>query len=316
MDTKKIEFFLKEIAISLYTELSDDDKQCLGPDLETVLSLSPKTIIDSLNELYDGLIDCKKAIKQVDFYKEFSENEGYQKALQKLDDQIRNHIRCELQMKVFIDANEDKLSKAITQKNQILNASINVLDKVKEDNKILKANLASKIAELEELKNDSLGNDEKQIAGLKAKSQKNIEKATEYEKMNLKLKQRWAQAKMELEGRNREYEKHRSEYMYLKKVVGASEDFRSISKHTDKSDRAEKESYESKSGRTTRTPNKTIERSISPIPRSYNQRLIQNSKATQSTKRLEKSPLSKILKTDLSRYKSKSRIPIYANLKK
>ncbi|OMJ68353.1 hypothetical protein SteCoe_34229 [Stentor coeruleus] len=313
MDKKKIEFFLKEIAISLYTELSHDDKQCLGPDLESVLSLSPKSTINILNELYEGLIDCKKAIKKVDFYKEFSENECYQKALQKLDDQIRNHIRSELQMKVFIDTNEDKLSKALSQKTQIINANINILNKIKEDNKTLKANLALKIAEFDELKNDSLGNDEKQIAGLKAKAQKNIEKTSEYEKMNIKLKQRWAQAKTELEIKNREYEKHRSEFVYLKKVVGASEDLRSISKHTDKS---EKESYESKSGRTIRTPNKMIERSISPIPTSYNHRLIQNSKVTQSTKRLEKSPLSKILKTDLSKYKSKSRMPIYASLKK
>lgn len=318
MDTKKIEFFLKEIAISLYTELSDDDKSTLGPNLETVMCMSPQTTLSCLNDLYDNLVACKRSIKQVEFYKEFSENEVYQRALQKLDQEVRQHIRCELQLKVCIDSNEEKLSQTLSRQNRNIETNTKVLERVKDENKRLKATLLSKTAELEEIKSEGQTCDEKQLSSMKTKAQKDQEKIEEYEKNIIKLKQKWAQTKLELENKNKEYEKHKREFVFLKKIIGASEDMRSTSKHTDKSDGSVKDGQEVKSYRTVKTPNRTADRSISPLPLSYNKKIAKYSKVTQSTKKLEKSPLAKILKSDLSKFKSKSksRLPIFANAKK
>ena len=138
MENEELKFLLKEISVSLYTELSGEDKQYLGNDLNSILKNDPLSNLKNLSDLYDSLSDCKNSIQQVDFYDDFSENQGYQKALQKLDKEIRNHIKHELQMKVYIDSIEEKILKAQSQCSIAMESKKAGLEKLKIDNKQLK----------------------------------------------------------------------------------------------------------------------------------------------------------------------------------
>ena len=155
MEREKLAFLVKEIAMSLYTDLSETDKVYLGKDLNSIINSNPIETLKNLNELLENLVDCKKSMKEVDFFDEFSENQGYQKALQKLDRQIRTHIKYELQMKVCVDSLEETLLISQTQGSISLDSKKKLLEKVKEENKNLKAKLTAKNKEITELNSEN-----------------------------------------------------------------------------------------------------------------------------------------------------------------
>ena len=317
MESEKTIFLLKELAVSLFTELSESDKQYLAKDLNSLMTSDPLLIIANLAELYDSLIQCKKSIKQVEFFDEFFENEGYQKALQKLDNEIRNHIKCELQMKVFIDSLEEKLLIAVNQRKSVIDSNKKVISKLKEDNFSLKSIVSARNFELNDIKSINSNSADKEIKTFRQKAQNDAVIITDLELTSLKLRQKWSQAKAELEFINKEYEKQKNDYAYLKKLMGVSEDFRIVSKSSEKIDKSVKESFEVqiKGKKIVKTPTKA-ERSVSPLPLSYNQKSTIIGNSYQPDNKIDRSQLLKILKTDSSRYMVKSRFPMSSLIKK
>ena len=317
MESEKTIFLLKELAVSLFTELSESDKQYLAKDLNSLMTSDPLLIIANLAELYDSLIQCKKSIKQVEFFDEFFENEGYQKALQKLDNEIRNHIKCELQMKVFIDSLEEKLLIAVNQRKSVIDSNKKVISKLKEDNFSLKSIVSARNFELNDIKSINSNSADKEIKNFRQKAQNDAVIITDLELTSLKLRQKWSQAKAELEFINKEYEKQKNDYAYLKKLMGVSEDFRIVSKSSEKIDKSVKESFEVqiKGKKIVKTPTKA-ERSVSPLPLSYNQKSTIIGNSYQPDNKIDRSQLLKILKTDSSRYMVKSRFPMSSLIKK
>ena len=317
MESEKTIFLLKELAVSLFTELSESDKQYLAKDLNSLMTSDPLLIIANLAELYDSLIQCKKSIKQVEFFDEFFENEGYQKALQKLDNEIRNHIKCELQMKVFIDSLEEKLLIAVNQRKSVIDSNKKVISKLKEDNFSLKSIVSARNFELNDIKSINSNSADKEIKTFRQKAQNDAVIITDLELTSLKLRQKWSQAKAELEFINKEYEKQKNDYAYLKKLMGVSEDFRIVSKSSEKIDKSVKESFEVqiKGKKIVKTPTKA-ERSVSPLPLSYNQKSTIIGNSYQPDNKIDRSQLLNILKTDSSRYMVKSRFPMSSLIKK
>ena len=317
MESEKTIFLLKELAVSLFTELSESDKQYLAKDLNSLMTSDPLLIIANLAELYDSLIQCKKSIKQVEFFDEFFENEGYQKALQKLDNEIRNHIKCELQMKVFIDSLEEKLLIAVNQRKSVIDSNKKVISKLKEDNFSLKSIVSARNFELNDIKSINSNSADKEIKTFRQKAQNDAVIITDLELTSLKLRQKWSQAKAELEFINKEYEKQKNDYAYLKKLMGVSEDFRIVSKSSEKIDKSVKESFEVQiTGKKIVKPPTKAERSVSPLPLSYNQKSTIIGNSYQPDNKIDRSQLLKILKTDSSRYMVKSRFPMSSLIKK
>jgi len=312
-----VDSLLRDISVSLFTELTEGDKQYLAKDIPEILKSSPLTLISNLEDLYNSLIECKNSIRKVEFFDEFSENQGYQKALQKLDGQIRNHIKHELQMKVYIDSIDEKVLKAESQIEDMLDSYQSTVEGLKDKNCRLSAKISKKNAEINGIKCEGNSFDQKELAQVRSKFQRDSEKIADLEKNIQQQKLNRTRAKAELEIKNKEYERHRTEFLTLKKIVSGYEEKNYISR--EKSDRSLKDSFDSLlKVKTLKTPTK-YERSVSPLPNSHQQKSIQASKmaqVTQSTKKLEKTQIAKILKTDLSRYKLKPRVPIFATQKK
>lgn len=305
MESEKLAFLIREISVSLFTDLAESDKIYLGKDLNAIMKNDPVEALRNLNDLYDSLVDCKDSIQQVEFFDEFSENQGYQKALQKLDKEVRNHIKHELQMKVFIDSLDEKLLVSNEESMNSLEGKKKLLEKLKRENKEIKAKLAAKDSEIKTYTSTVSAKD---LASINQKMQKDAEKISDLERSIALLKQKWTQAKIELDCKNREYEKHKKDFVFLKKSQKSTENFRANTQ-LDKSDRAFKESFESliKGNRITKAPTKII-KSVSPLP--YQQKLLQQLKNTQSAKRIEKSPLGSAFRSEPLKIKSKSRLGV------
>ena len=316
MERERLAFLIKEISMSLYTDLSEGDKVYLGKDLNSIINSDPKENLKNLSELFENLVDCKNSIKGVDFFEEFSENQGYQKALQKLDKEVRTHIKYELQMKVLIDSLEEKLLTSQTQGSISLDSKKKLLEKVKEENKHLKVKLATKDKEITDLNTENNLINAKEITNIKQKMQKDQEKISSLEKSLTTLKQKCAHSKIELDLKNREYEKQKNDFLSLRKLIGNVDIARLNHTNIDKSERNNKDSFEIplRGSKLVKTPNKAT-KSVSPLPLQY-QKILLPMQNAQSTKRIEKSPLSKVFKTDLAEYKQKSRITTFKIQKK
>ena len=300
MELDKLSFMIKELSVSLFTELHPTDKQILGSSLEDLLEAGPEQSIKNFKSLYKSLNSSQASIKSSKIFSQFSEAEGYQKALQKLDSEIRNHIKHELQMKVFIDTLDEKikLKKANKNKDKIQNPG-----GLEDENLKIRKRIEAVDKEIEELEMISKGSEEFEVGFLREKVIKENEKIADLEKQGLRLVQKCTNAKIELDFLARQYEKFKDEFMGLKNAIAKNDNARSLSRSNERKDLA-KESFDIKlKNSATPTPD---ERSISPVPLSIHQKIRNIGKSSSNSRRVEFNPLRKILVADQSQSKLKA----------
>lgn len=298
----KLKFMIKELTVSLYTDLADTDKQILADSLIDLLQLGTDSAMKRLHSLYISLSQDESSIKKSNVFNEFSVNEGYQKALQKLDSEIRTHIKYEFQMKVFIETLEEKIQKKkLSELNENPEGLVTV-DKLIEQNEGIQNKINLKREELRELKKITKVSEELELLNLREKVAKENEKILELEKNNESLLKKYARTKVDLDLAVRESRKYQSELIEMKTLADKRSQARSLSRSNEKPDLT-KENLEIK-GMKNITPKK-IDRPVSPVPLTYKQKIMKYAKNAQSSKRIDISPLHKVLNTDASRSKLK-----------
>lgn len=312
MEHENLELIIKDLSVSLYTELCDLDKSFLSKSIQDLLQSDTSSLLKKMKVLYNRLLDTQKSIKEVEFYSQFSENEGYQKALQKLDSEVRNHIKHELQMKMYIDNLDEKLQNA-DKTNHIVSETKEFIEKLVNERKRLKSSVSLKINELEELKKSFSANTEHERVLLKEKNLKENEKIAEVEREVLKIKQKCAQAKIELDYVNIEYEREKSEFLRLKSSLRNSDVSKRLNKSIDKKE--EVKIQDDRPVRVSKSPIKA-ENSVSPIRNSYKSIAKKNAGLAKSTNKLEKNPFIATLKKELNKSKTKPKLQVYLVNKK
>jgi hypothetical protein len=74
-----------------YIQKHEDDESLL--DLTSVLKLDAFSGLDHITDVAKDLIRKARDFKMMDEYENFQAHEQYQKALQKLESEVRNHIK-------------------------------------------------------------------------------------------------------------------------------------------------------------------------------------------------------------------------------
>lgn len=305
MNLKQVKFMIKELSVSLYTELSDEDKHILSDSLFSLLQTDQNSVMKRIESLYNSLSEHTSSIKHSNSYKKFSENEVYQAALQKLDSEVRGHIKHEFQMKVFVDTLQDKIQKlALIDKT----ADPDLIQKLIEENEEIQNKINEKKIEINELKKISKGSEELELVFLKEKVAKEAEKILDLGRRKEILVKQYARARIELDLVVRESNKFQNANFEMKSALEKGVGGKSLSRSGEKVDLI-KESLEVRSGRVV-TPSR-VERSISPVPLTYKQKIMNLAKNVQS-KKLELSPLQKVLHSDLSKSKLKPAFHVYS----
>lgn len=305
---------IKDLSVTLFTELSESQKPLLSNGLPDLLQKTPSQVLTSVKTLHKTLTSYKKSMKSFKYYKKFTENEGYQKEMQKLDSEIRNHIKHELQMKVFIDKLEEKISDAKSSKDRQHSRTTHkdTIEKLLIENKALKSSLNLKVSEIEDLKRLTPYTAESKILTLREKVEAENEKISEVSKENFRIKQKCAQVKLELEFMNVEYERFKSEFLELKNLMRDLDGKKTQNKSIEKVEGAKE--VESKTVRIAKTPTKN-DNAVSPLKPTVREMAKKYSKTSQSTNKLEKSPLVATLKRELNKSKTKPKFQAYLNNK-
>jgi hypothetical protein len=151
----KLEGLIKNLCILIHTECSSISDESNSEELGKVLSLSSLDALDFISETINEAIEAKKTAKDGSQYMDFLEDEGYQKEMQKLESEIRNHIKIEQQMKLFADALEEKSTQLESHLNHVKKQSTSKIETMKSEAKTLKSQIISLNKEIAELKKES-----------------------------------------------------------------------------------------------------------------------------------------------------------------
>ncbi|OMJ75220.1 hypothetical protein SteCoe_25698 [Stentor coeruleus] len=201
--SKSLERKIIDICVFLHTELSsmqcDLDDSIL--DLNEVLRLEVNQALELITENIKDLLKIKRNFMMIDEYKNYKAHEQYQKALQKLEGEVRHHIKIEQQMKLHIDSTQAKLEE-LEKNKEDLHVN-NILDALKKEN----FRLTEKVKNLEKQadNNDDKIRYIKELNMLKGIAQKDSQKNSELEKTNKKLEMEVSYLQRKLDILNREH---------------------------------------------------------------------------------------------------------------
>lgn len=148
------------------------------------------------------LIMIKRNFFMLKNYEDFLDNSQYQESLQALESEVRNHIKIEQQLRLFIEAQEGKLEEI---EKDISTDEINFLSKMKiheDENNELLAKVAKQESEITSIKSTSGLSIKNEYLLLKKQAQKESEKLIESEKKYKILTESWAELEDNLEKKN------------------------------------------------------------------------------------------------------------------
>lgn len=108
---------MEEIKAALYelfkhtfvTNCEIEESPMTQDEIETLEDLDAFEIIDNLKDVVSELLALKKKIKNTETSDLIKKAEQFENMLQKLESDIRGHIRCEQQLKLQLDLSKSKL---------------------------------------------------------------------------------------------------------------------------------------------------------------------------------------------------------------
>jgi DNA repair exonuclease SbcCD ATPase subunit len=230
-DYKRLKLKVKDLCILMHTESAEQ-----GHDsLTDLMMLSAEDMVDYMKLLVASLSKTKDS--QANY-------KGYQKALQKLEAEVRNHItvrtrQIEEQLKLYLEHIEAKLEKAERQKDQQMKEATDRIQELENDN-----------AELQSLNKQVRGED---LATVKQQLSRAKEYIKDLEKKCLRLETQLSHARSRTDNSNFD-SRLEKELEYLRKryddkcseMVGMARKLSSLSALKSRPSYAVKDSQESR----------------------------------------------------------------------
>lgn len=179
--------FYELFRYSFITNCHLDEASVTGEELETLEELTTEEVLENFRDLINDLLNFKKEFKSTDKAELAQRTEQFENMLQKLEAEVRNHIRIEHQLKLHIESNQNKI----------------------EELERFKTEAQEKLSHYEDGKTTA------------SKGEKNIQKVeAECMKLKLLLEEKVLECeklKKELENKGKKQEKSTSSIDYLKK---------------------------------------------------------------------------------------------------
>ena len=144
MESKKtqLDVLIKNLCVVIHTELANiNSEKSRATNISTLLSLKSSEALEFISSTITNAIQAKQKSKEDSIYEEFQNDELYQKEMQKLENEIRNHIKIEQQMKLYADALEEKNEKTNEKLNELKQKTSDKTELVKQENKKIRAKI-------------------------------------------------------------------------------------------------------------------------------------------------------------------------------
>lgn len=86
-----------------------DEASVTGEELDTLEELSSEEVLENFKDLVNDLLNFKRDYRSTDKAELAQRSEQFENMLQKLEAEVRNHIRIEHQLKLHIENNQNKI---------------------------------------------------------------------------------------------------------------------------------------------------------------------------------------------------------------
>ena len=177
-----------------------DEASVTGEELETLEELTSEEVLENFKDLVNDLLNFKKDYKGSDKAELAQRSEQFENMLQKLEAEVRNHIRIEHQLKLHIESNQNKIEelerykqeadeklhqyegkgKVDSRKTQAEQNKDKIVQKFEVECTKLKSLLEDKVKECEKLKKEleiikSVKHPEKNSTSIERKKKKSLD---------------------------------------------------------------------------------------------------------------------------------------------
>lgn len=212
---------IRNLCILIHTELESIDSPFQNSETVTsILTLDSFKCLDYITKVVDQALEAKKKAREIPSYSDFLNSESYQKEMQKLENEIRNHIKIEQQMKLYADALEEKNQQVENQGKDLKKKLQNCLDPLKTENKTLKQQIATTTKEISDLKKVQeirvLDQSSKDMSKIK---QRDSIKSTEMDKKIARAEFEHNRVSKSLSEMEKEYQQQKKDNEELKKIL-------------------------------------------------------------------------------------------------
>lgn len=158
LNKSQLDVLIKNLCVVIHTELENIGGEFSpNENISTLIALDSFKALDFITATIDRALQAKSQSKEDSLYEDFITDEGYQKEMQKLENEIRNHIKTEQQMKLYADALEEKNEKLSAKLTEAKAQPNSRLDLFKSENKKLKVKLSLIQKEISEHKKEGEG---------------------------------------------------------------------------------------------------------------------------------------------------------------
>ena len=223
----RLEKRIKDICVYMTTELSnlEDEEEENSLEISQITKMNAEEVLEHIFMVLQDLVKAKRDFQMLGEYQHYKDQLQYQKALQKLESEVRNHIKIEQQMKLHIETTQAKLEEAQKEKTQTSNSSKPLVDKLRREN----AKLLEKVRDLESCTSASSREDRpkfmQELAMLRSIAKKDSSKIMELEKAKHILEQEVLRYKHALDHKSRELEDLTQKCQKLKKSLIHKENY-------------------------------------------------------------------------------------------
>ena len=159
----------------------------------------PRERLVEIFSVMKDLISMKRNFFMLKDYDDFLDNDQYQESLQILEAEVRNHIKIQQQLKLFMEMQQskaDEIGDRLQKKELEINDQIKAIEK---ENGELQGYINKKEQEITKLKSSSDIHLKEELLKLKIQSQKDSERICELEKNTKFLMESWMEVESNIE---------------------------------------------------------------------------------------------------------------------
>ncbi|OMJ80822.1 hypothetical protein SteCoe_18822 [Stentor coeruleus] len=162
-------------------------------------SSSPRSSLAQIYTIIKDLISLKRNFFMVKDYENFLDPNQYQEALQKLEAEVRNHIKIEQQLKLFIESQELKIEEIERTFGREDRESTEEIENLDKENKDLMMKIAKKEAEIVKIRNAQKTSMRGELFLMQQTSIRDAEKILELDKKQKQLTENYTETETNLE---------------------------------------------------------------------------------------------------------------------
>lgn len=124
-----------DLGIFLHTEMSslrvDQDEEALT--LSELLNFTPVEAVEYISEVTRELLEYRRGMSGSKSFDEFTNIQKFEKALQKLENEVRNHIKVEQQLRLHVESIQAKAAEEMKEKDDTIARYKQIVDQLKSE---------------------------------------------------------------------------------------------------------------------------------------------------------------------------------------